>query len=206
MKKLILASASEGRLHLLKTIGFIPHKIISADIDETWQKGETPRNLAIRLAKQKAEKIFELVKNEKDIVILSGDTVVGVGRKIADKALTDNDVRDRMTMLSGKNHRVYSASCIIDVVSSDIKKCKIINKCGETRIKFKTLTKNDIEQMVATKSGIGKAGGCGVTGFAESFIINISGSISNVIGLSTYHVRNTLLSLGLEPFFEHFGD
>ncbi len=204
MKKLILASASKGRMQLLKNIGFIPDKIIPADIDESFQRGEAPKDLAIRLARQKAEKVFEIAKKDTNCIILAGDTVVAVGRKIVDKALNDDDVRGCLKTLSGRNSRVYSAFCIIEVTSEDISKCKIIQKCGETRTKFKVLNKTDIEQMVLTKTGIGKAGGCAILGFSESFIITISGSLSNVIGLSTYHVRNALLSLGVVPVFDHF--
>ncbi len=202
MKQLILGSSSKHRLELFKTIGFVPNKILAADIDESWYKNEAPKDLAIRLAKQKAECIFEMIKNEQNNILFTADSVVSVGNRVVDKALTDEDVRDRMQMLSGKNHRCYSAFCIIDITDSDISKCKITSKCIETRIKFKKLSNTDIEQMIATKSGIGKAGGYGIQGFAESFVISISGSVSNIMGFSTYNVRNTLLSLGLAPNFD----
>ncbi len=204
MKKLILGSASNSRNMLLNRIGFKPDKIISADIDESWLKGESPKLLAIRLAKQKAEHIFGQIKDEQNNILLTADTVVCVGRRVVDKALTDDDVVDRMKMVSGKNQRIYSAIYIIDITSNDITKCKICAKCIETRVKFKHLTKQDIDQVVATKVGIGKAGGWGIDTFAESFAINISGSVSNVIGFSTYHVRNALLSMGLEPNFNNY--
>ncbi|HVK79564.1 MAG TPA: Maf family protein, partial [Verrucomicrobiae bacterium] len=55
MTRLVLASASPRRLALLAQIGVKPDDVVSTDIDETPLKGETPRLLAVRLARAKAE-------------------------------------------------------------------------------------------------------------------------------------------------------
>ena len=51
---LILASASPRRLALLNQIGIEPEHLVPAHVDETPEKGELPRKLAIRLADLKA--------------------------------------------------------------------------------------------------------------------------------------------------------
>jgi septum formation protein len=58
---LVLASASPRRLELLAQIGVTPDQIVSTDIDETPQPKETPRALAMRLARQKAEAAARLI-------------------------------------------------------------------------------------------------------------------------------------------------
>ncbi|MEO9529158.1 MAG: Maf family protein, partial [Roseibium sp.] len=55
--QLILASASPRRLALLQQIGLEPDHLLPADIDESAKKHETPRSLALRLARAKAEAV-----------------------------------------------------------------------------------------------------------------------------------------------------
>ncbi|HVK81839.1 MAG TPA: Maf family protein, partial [Verrucomicrobiae bacterium] len=83
MTRLVLASASPRRLALLAQIGVTPDDVVSTDIDETPLKGETPRLLALRLARCKAE-----AARADDALVLAADTVVAVGRRILPKAET----------------------------------------------------------------------------------------------------------------------
>ena len=80
---LILASASPRRLTLLQQIGRGPQAVLPAHIDETPRKNELPRELAARLAAEKAAAVTAL---RPDAVILAADTVVACGRRILPKA------------------------------------------------------------------------------------------------------------------------
>ena len=99
MLPLILASASTTRKKLLAVIGLIPEKIITTNIDEVPLEYELPRNLAIRLSKQKMEKALTMIKEG---YIITADTVSAVGRRILPKAETDEDVKYCLNMLSGR--------------------------------------------------------------------------------------------------------
>ena len=112
-KTFILASGSPSRENLLKSIGFIPDKKIVTDVDETPMKLEKPKILAQRLAKEKLKVGFEKVDEKKNIVILAGDSVVALGRRIIDKALTDEDVKRNLEMLSDRSHRVYTGFSVL---------------------------------------------------------------------------------------------
>ena len=79
---LILASSSPQRLELLKQIDIIPDKVVPAKIEETPSKGEKPRDFVIRMSKEKA---LSVSKKFKDSYVLSGDTIVSVGRRIIGK-------------------------------------------------------------------------------------------------------------------------
>jgi len=195
---LILASASPERLALLRNVGFIPDFVYPMDINETPVRNEKPRCLALRLASEKCMYCYKKYKPLNSI-ILSGDTVVARGMIVVDKALDDEDVRSNMRILSGKNHRVYSGFSIIQTDSNgQITRC--ISSVEETRVKFKSLTTDDIEGLVRSGEGIGKAGGYAILGFGASFVIKIIGQVSTVIAMPLYHVRNTLLSCGAIPF------
>ena len=87
--KLVLASGSPRRLQLLNQIGVEPDRLMPMAIDEAPKKHELPRNLAKRLAKEKAEAALAVVKGDPELkgsLILAADTVVGVGRRCLPKA------------------------------------------------------------------------------------------------------------------------
>src|SRR5262245_21513396 len=114
--KLVLASASPRRLALLEQVGIIPDALRPATIDETPTRGEVPRHLVQRLARAKAEAAKELVRAEPDYAksfILAADTAVAVGRRILGKPEEGNRATETLERLRGRNHRVYSAICLI---------------------------------------------------------------------------------------------
>ena len=90
-----------------------------------------------------------------------------------------------MKLLSGRSHRIYSSVCLTFQGKQRL-------KTTETRIKFKRLTSQEINNFVQTGEGIGKAGGYTIGGFAESIILNISGSVSGVFGLPSYETLTLL--------------
>ncbi len=182
-KKLILASASPRRLDLLKQLNITPDDVIAADIDESPQKDELPRNVAHRLAEEKAKKIRE---DHKDAFIIAADTVVACGRREMPKALNEDDARKCLSLLSGRRHHVYGGICIITPEG------KAVTRLCDTIVKFKRLSPEEIEHYIASKEWEGKAGGYAIQGLAAGFISHIRGSYSNVVGLSLYDIMQML--------------
>ena len=180
MTRLILASASPRRLALLAQIGIAPDEVIAADIDETPLSKETPRNLALRLARQKAE----AVKAE-NAIILAADTVVAVGRRVLPKAETEQEARQCLRLLSGRSHRVYTG---VAVKTAGAMRDRLV----ETRVAFKVLSAAEIEIYIASKEWQGKAGGYAAQGLAGRYITSIIGSYSAVIGLPLYETANLI--------------
>lgn len=185
---LILASASPRRLELLARIGIIPTHTLPADIDESETPKELPRDVALRLAQEKAQKIYENNK-EKNAFILAADTVVACGRRTLPKGETEEDAYYCLKLISGRSHRIYGGLCIITPNGT------VIKKCIETRVKFKHLSKQEIDQYVASGEWKGKAGAYGIQGRAEAFVKSIHGSHSNIVGLSLYDTMNILNGL-----------
>src|ERR1700722_14415129 len=129
---LVLASASPRRLALLAQAGIAPDSVCPADIDETPLKAEQPRVHALRLARLKAECAVRNWSGP-DAVILAAATVVACGRRILPKALTGDEVRSCLILLSGRNHLVFtSIAALRSEEASTIRQRTVL-----TRISFK---------------------------------------------------------------------
>jgi len=181
---LTLASASPRRKDLLAQLGIIPDAIAPCDIDETRKKGELPRALALRLAEEKAAASPEAG------FVLTADTVVGVGRRILEKPEDSSEAEAFLRLMSGRAHAVYTG---IAVKAPD---GGINTRVVQTRVKFKGLSDKDIESYIASEEWRGKAGGYGIQGRAAAFIIHLSGSYSNVVGLPLYETATLLHGMG----------
>jgi septum formation protein len=191
--KLILASASPRRLALLEQVGLVPDLLNPADIDETPRKRETPRRLSIRLAEEKARTVQQapLVKKlEGRVFIIAADTVVGLGRRILPKAEDRDEAHACLTLLSGRSHWVYSTVALIGPDE------KLRSRCSETKVRFKRLSREDIETYLKTGDWRGKAGGYAIQGRAEAFVRMLTGSYSGVVGLPLHESINLLQGAG----------
>jgi septum formation protein len=197
--KLVLASGSPRRLSLINQAGIHPDSLRPADIDELPKRGELPRALATRLARQKAQAALAAIRIDDELrgaFVLAADTVVAVGRRILPKADLLDEAAQCLRLLSGRNHKVYTAICL--VTPKEAFRQRLI----ESRVRFKRLSAEDIDAYLASGEWRGKAGGYAAQGIAGSFIVKIVGSYSAVVGLPLYE---TLALLGGEGYPIHFG-
>jgi septum formation protein len=190
--KLILASKSPRRKDLLEQIGVFPDLIEDSNINESIDDPKIlPKQKAIIIAKRKAEAVYEKSKIENSI-ILAADTIVAVGRRIVEKPNHEDDALKALQLLSGRNHRVYTAVCLRD------RHGKYISRLVETRVKFKRLSDEEMGSYILSKEWYDKAGGYAIQGIAGSFVIKIIGSYSSVVGLPLYQTSNLLNGVGYD--------
>lgn len=185
--RLVLASASPRRLDLLAQVGIVPDAIDPADLDEAPLRDETPRRLALRLALAKARLVAE---REPDAFVLAADTVVALGRRMMPKAANDQEVRECLTRLSGRAHRVLTGIAVIAPGGRDA------SRLAETRVHFKRFSNSDLDAYVASSEGVGKAGGYAIQGRAAALVMALQGSYSGVVGLPLYETVSLLTGLG----------
>lgn len=188
LPELVLASASPRRLELLARLGVNPTRVIATDIDESPLAREIPRAHAVRLAAEKARAAHAQFAGA---VVLAGDTVVGLGRRILPKAEDEATARRCLLALSGRRHRVFSAIAVIDADG------KLREALSETIVRFKVLTEQEIVAYIAGGEWHGKAGGYAIQGSAEGFCAWLAGSHSGVVGLPLYETRRLLRAAGL---------
>ena len=191
--KLVLASGSPRRLSLINQAGIEPDALRPANVDEMPRKGELPRALATRLARAKAEAALQAVRVDDDLrgsFILAADTVVAVGRRILPKADLLDEAAQCLRLLSGRNHHVYTAVCLVTPREA------FRQRLVDTRVRFKRLSDEDIEAYLASGEWRGKAGGYAAQGIAGAFMVKLVGSYSNVVGLPLYETTNLLAGEG----------
>lgn len=184
---LILGSSSPRRRELIARLGIEPARIAAAEIDETPQPQELPRPYAIRMAREKAHAIAG-----DGAYVLAGDTVVALGRRILPKAEDEATARRCLELMSGRRHRVLSA------VALKYPDGTLRERLSETIVRFKPLSRAEIDSYIAGGEWHGKAGGYAIQGSAEGLIAWIGGSHSGVMGLPLFETRALLKAAGFD--------
>src|SRR5438552_800546 len=110
VQPLILASQSPRRKELLEVLG-IPFSVVVSMADETAQERESPEGYVVRVARAKGLEVASRISSS---VVLSADTVVTIDEEIMGKPADLNDAIRMLEKLSGREHAVYTAVCVID--------------------------------------------------------------------------------------------
>ena len=208
--KLILASASPRRAELLRNAG-IPFVVQPAEIDESRRPGEAPITYAERLAAEKARAVA--AKNP-EALVLGADTIVTVDRQVLGKPRDAEDAARMLRLLSGREHQVTTAVCLIgppQVSSFKFRVSSVKSETGDlkpetafeavrqetTQVFFRPITEQDIGWYVATGEPMDKAGAYGIQGGASRWIERIVGCYFNVVGLPVPLVWTMLRERGM---------
>jgi septum formation protein len=197
-QKLVLASGSPRRIELLQQAGIEPDRVLPTGIDETPARGEHPRSLAKRLSRTKAERAAASLSKEAGFsgcFVLAGDTVVGVGRRVLPKAELVEEASNCLRLLSGRSHRVFTGICLVAPSG------KVRQRLVETRVRFKRLSREEIDLYIASGEWRGKAGAYAIQGLAGSLVVKIVGSYTNVVGLPLYETVSLLTAEGYRVHF-----
>ena len=195
--RLVLGSASPRRLELLAQIGVKPDAVLPAEIDESPRAREEPRALAERLAHEKALASAAIAGARADLapcLTLAADTVVGVGRRILPKCETRDHAEACLDLLSGRGHRVFTGLALVTVSGA------VRRRLVETRLRFKRLSRSEVEAYLMSGEWRGKAGGYAIQGLAGAFVERLVGSYSNVVGLP---LNETAALLGGQGYHVH---
>lgn len=178
---------------LLSQVGVQPDALRPASIDETPKRGEMPRSLVQRLAREKAEAARNQIANDREVAdgyVMAADTIVAVGRHILMKPKFADEARASLERLSGRSHRVLTCVCLI--TPDDRVRLKLV----DTRVRFKRLSRDEIGSYVASREWRDKAGGYAIQGLAGAFVQKIVGSYTNVVGLPLCEIVGMLAGEG----------
>ena len=193
---LILASASPRRRELLTQAGFT-FEVHPAHIPENPLPNEDPIAYVTRLARQKAEAVFnEITKTsarDKRVsvptqVVLGADTTVTLDSQILGKPENEADAARMLRLLSGRTHLVITGVAVVTAARTEV-------AAEVTAVRFLTLSEQDIAAYIATGEPMDKAGAYAIQGLAARWIPRIEGDYFNVVGLPISLVSTLLESI-----------
>ncbi len=174
---IVLASASPRRSELLRKAS-VAFDVQPANIDELERDGEAPTQLAERLAIEKALAVARRVGPAPPRQVLGADTIVVLDEEVLGKPRDASHALELLARLTGRRHRVVTGIAVVDSAT-----LRVASRTVESSVTMRSATREELVAYVATGESLDKAGGYALQGGARSFVTEIDGSETNVIGL-----------------------
>ena len=188
----ILASASPRRQKLLKEQGY-RFKVIVPKTKEISRHHISCKQAALENARSKA---VSVAKNNKDLLVLSADTVVVLKGKILGKPRTKKEALNMLLLLNNKTHQVITAYSLVKI--SDNKLKVLEQKAVTSTVSFGNFQRSEYLNYVNSMEPSDKAGAYGIQGLGARFVKALTGSYTNIVGLPVFEIMHALKKAGLE--------
>ncbi|MGZ6485356.1 MAG: Maf family protein [Pseudobdellovibrio sp.] len=192
MKILILASQSPRRSEILKKAGyqFVPFPVYVSEIPN---KNLSLDGQILDIAQRKAEAVTKALSDQsldtENRVVLTADTMVCFESIALGKPEDEKMAFDYLRRLSGQKHQVKTAIYLLDLSTGEK-----LSHIETTDVYFRNLTNEDIENYIATKEPLDKAGAYAIQGLGGKFVEKFEGDFNNVVGLPL-HALEKLFTL-----------
>ncbi|CDL79153.1 Maf family protein [Xenorhabdus cabanillasii] len=188
MKTLYLASCSPRRRELVELLDF-NFQILTPQVEEKWQEGESPQHYVNRLAREKSQAGVKIAPE--DFPVLGADTIVVLNNRILEKPRNEQHAAEMLQELSGQCHQVMTAVALSNNQHT-------LSELVITDVMFRHLSQLKIREYIATGEPMDKAGAYGIQGKGGCFVRKINGSYYAVVGLplvETYELIERFLAL-----------
>ncbi|ORB85842.1 septum formation inhibitor Maf [Mycobacterium kansasii] len=201
MTRLVLGSASPGRLKVLRQSGVEP-LVLASGVDEDMvieglQPDASPGTVVAALARAKAEHVAASLDGTVagDCVVVGCDSMLYLDGRLCGKPQSVDHARRLWHSMSGRSGQLHTGHCVIR-----LRNAEIVDSLAETAIStvhFATPSPDDLEAYLASGEPLRVAGGFTLDGLGGWFVDGVDGDPSNVIGLSLPLLRSLLQQLGL---------
>ncbi|MDO4294128.1 MAG: Maf family protein [Eubacteriales bacterium] len=190
IKKIILASASPRRQELLRQIG-LEFSVLPSQKEE--KSGAL--DVATLVEELSAHKAFDVrekagVGADPETLVIGADTVVCREGEVLGKPRDREDARRMLSLLQGRSHQVYTGVTLCRGEESFS-----FSVC--TQVEFYPMSREEIEDYIATGEPMDKAGAYGIQGRGAAFVKGITGDYNNVVGLPVARLYQELSRRGL---------
>jgi septum formation protein len=185
---LVLASASAGRLRVLRNAGIEPDVAVSGVAETGVEHLATERQVAV-LAERKASAVAVL---RPAALVLGCDSMLDLDGAAVGKPASAVAAIELWRQLTGSTRTLLTGHCLIDGAAG-----RQVSGVAATAIRFGTPTDAEVAAYAATGEPLSLAGAFSIDGLAAPFVDGIEGDASNVIGLSLPLLRRLLADLGI---------
>jgi septum formation protein len=190
-RRLVLASQSPARLHLLRQAGLNPEVVVSG-VDETAVTAPRVAELVALLASAKAA---EVAKAETDALVVAADSLLEFRGQAMGKPSDAAEARLRWQRMSGRSGVLHTGQAVFDVQDGAVSARDV--GVSSTVVHFASPTPPELEAYLATREPLEVAGAFTLDGLGAQFVRRIEGDHSAVIGLSLPLLRTQLAKLGV---------
>lgn len=191
---LTLASTSPRRAELLRQLA-VPFEVIDSGVDEA--SIPTPADPAERVRLLARAKALAVVERRPDGIVLAADTLVALDAAVLGKPSGPDDAVRMLRSLSGRAHAVHTGVALVGGSVSDPADDLIepnvtieatpyglcVTAVVSTAVMFRRLGDAEVRAYVASGEPLDKAGAYGIQAGARSFVAEVRGCYTNVIGL-----------------------
>ncbi|HQN65607.1 MAG TPA: Maf family nucleotide pyrophosphatase [Methylophilus sp.] len=186
---LILASSSTYRRELLQKLQ-IPFNCVSPHVDETPLEGEKPHETALRLCKEKAQKVGQEYPHA---LIIGCDQVATLDGEQLGKPLNHKNATRQLQMMRGREVKFYSALCLYNAATGSLQAENV-----PYLVKFRQLTDDQIENYLTKEQPYHCAGSAKSEGLGVALIERMLGEDPNaLIGLPLIKLITMLQNEGV---------
>lgn len=188
---LYLASGSPRRRELLASLGLRFERIL-APVDESPLAAEPATDYVRRLALAKAlAGQAALAAGQPRRPVLGADTTVVLDGELLGKPRDRGEGLAMLARLSGREHRVLSGVALVAGERTAL-------RVQESRVRFRVLGAAERTAYWATGEPADKAGAYGIQGLGASFVAELHGSHSGVMGLPLCETAELLREFGID--------
>lgn len=184
-KRLVLASASEGRRDLLRRAGFAFEVRPSHIVEPSGEGATDPRAYVQQVAWLKAAAVAPKLE---DAIVLAADSVGWHDAQIIGKPVDREDARRILRRLSGATHELWTGVCLW-------LRPEDLQLCWQERslVHMKALSEPELEAYLDTGAWEGKSGAYAIQEDGDPYLTVLEGTVSNVIGLPVESLAALLL-------------
>ncbi|MEZ0358121.1 nucleoside triphosphate pyrophosphatase [Mycobacterium sp. SA01] len=201
MTRVVLGSASSGRLRVLRNAGIDPLVVVSG-VDEdaivaNLGADAEPGDVVTALAQAKAAAVHTVLNPgvASDCVVIGCDSMLYLDGELRGKPGTAEQAALQWDSMAGRVGLLYTGHCVIRVLHGAA--AHTATQAEVTRVRFASPTAADLAAYVASGEPLGVAGAFTLDGLGGWFVDGIEGDPSNVVGLGLSVTRRLLSDVGL---------
>jgi septum formation protein len=196
LTRVVLASASPGRLKVLRQAGIDPLVVVSGVDEDLVTAGlgsqASPGDVVCALARAKAEQVAgELNRTvAADCVVIGCDSMLYIDSQLCGKPQSVAAARELWQSMAGRAGQLYTGHCVIRLLNNEILHSEA--QASITTVLFGTPPADDLEAYLAFGESLQVAGGFTLDGLGGWFIDGVDGDPSAVVGIGLPLTRSLL--------------